>query len=114
MSGIPYDPQAKLQVRLAAHSPHTFAYKLWKAKSGDTRWTEVVSGDDGSDDVEVALGDADHFAYTLLVGGNPDTDWEVQVTLEQGDKALACSPRAETGLTDQSGVARRDTAIRLV
>ena len=115
MPGTTYDPQQSLKVDIVAHSPHTFAYKLWVAEQGATAWTEIDSGDDASPQFvsskHYPVGT--HVAYTLLIGGNPTTDWRIQVTLSQGSATLACSPPADSGTTNDDGVARVDKPVRL-
>ena len=110
-----YDPTDVLQVRIAALSPHTFAYKLWIAEQGATEWTELTTGDDTSGPfVSPRLyPTGTHFAYTLLIGGNPNTNWKVQVTLAQKAGVISCSPQAESGVTSGQGDARVDTSVRL-
>jgi hypothetical protein len=114
MPGAAYDPAMLVRVHIVSQSPHTFAYKLWLALPDATAWSELDRGD-----IETPARDYGPFpsgtklAYTLLVAGNPDTDWKTLTLLSQGGETLACSPAAETGITNESGVARRDTAVTL-
>lgn len=114
MPGAPYDPTETLHVHVVSQSPHTFAYKLWTAAPDAAAWDALDAGDIttlprayGPFPVET------RFAYTLLVAGNPDTDWRVQVFLSQRGAALACAPEAERGVTSAQGTARRDTGLVL-
>ena len=114
MPGAPYDSTQQLRVHVVSQSPHTFAYKLWIAKPGATTWTQLDQGTIETPPKDYAPLPADtRFAYTLLVGGNPNTDWRVQVMLSQAGGDLACTPEPDTGVTNASGVARRDTSIVL-
>lgn len=114
MPGATYDPERPLRVQVASRSPHTFAYKLWTARPGDAGWTPLDRGT-----IETPARDYGPFppatplAYTLLVAGNPNTDWKVQVLLSQGGEPLSCSPPAETGITNGRGAARADGALAL-
>jgi hypothetical protein len=114
MPDAAYDPATPVRVHIVSQSPHTFAYKLWLALPAATAWSELDRGD-----IETPPRDYGPFppgtklAYTLLVAGNPDTDWKTLTILSQGGEPLACSPPAETGITNESGVARRDTAVTL-
>jgi hypothetical protein len=114
MPGVPYDSTQQLRVHVVSQSPHTFAYKLWIAKPGATAWSELDRGTIETPPREYGPLPADtRMAYTLLVGGNPETDWRVHVMLSQPHGALACTPEPETGVTNASGVARRDTSLVL-
>jgi hypothetical protein len=114
MPDAAYDPATPVRVRRVSQSAHTFANKLWLALPAATAWSEIDRGD-----IETPPRDYGPFpsgtklAYTLLVAGNPDTDWKTLTILSQSGETLACSPPAETGITNESGVARRDTAVTL-
>ena len=117
MPGAKYDPDRTLRVHVVSQSPHTFAYKLWMAAKDAAHWTPLATGTIETPPTEFdqlkALGADARFAYTLLVGGNPNTDWRVRVFLSQGGAELECSPDAERGVTNGSGVDRRDRAVTL-
>ena len=114
MAGAAYDPSHKVQVHVVSQSPHTFAYKLWTARHGDATWTLLDSGNIESPPKDYGPYDAGtRLAYTLLVAGNPHTEWKVTVMLSQDGAPLACSPHAETGITSAKGAARRDAAVTL-
>lgn len=114
MAGAAYDPNHVLRVHVVSQSPHTFAYKLWIAHQGDTTWTLLDSGNIESPPKDYGPYPAGtRLAYTLLVAGNPHTDWKVAVMLSQAGAVLACSPAAATGVTSAKGVARHDAAVTL-
>lgn len=114
MTSAPYDPNVKLQVHIVSQSPHTFAYKLFVAQKGDKEWTRLDEGTIETLECEYGpYASGTLFAYTLLVAGNPRTDWRIQVMLSQHGTLVAGSPNAETGFTNASGVARRDAAVVL-
>jgi hypothetical protein len=114
MPGAPYDPAAKLQVHVVSQSPHTFAYKLWVAAPGEARWTALDTGNIETPEKEYGpFSKGTKIAYTLLIAGNPNTDWKTQVMLSQRGALLNCSPPPETGITTVNGAARRDTAVVL-
>lgn len=114
MPGAPYDPSSKLQAQVVSQSPHTFAYKLWTAADGAAVWTALDAGDILTPTREYGPFPAGtKFAYTLLVAGNPNTDWRVQVVLSQLGVRLDCAPAPETGFTSTHGTARRDTSLVL-
>ncbi len=112
--GAAYDPARVVQVHVVSQSPHTFAYKLWIARQGDATWSALDTGtietppkEYGPFPIGTRLG------YTLLVAGNPNTDWRVRVMLSQVGALLACSPEPESGITSAEGVARRDAMVVL-
>jgi hypothetical protein len=114
MSGAAFDPGAKLQLHVVSQSPHTFAYKLWFALPGDLEWSDLDEGTIETPAREYGPFPArTQIAYTLLLGGNPNTDWRTQVMLSQRGALLACSPPADSGVTSAAGVARKDNAVVL-
>lgn len=114
MPGADYDSSSKLQVHVVSQSPHTFAYKLWIAPPGATAWDPLDVGNIETPPREYGpFAPETKLAYTVLVAGNPNTDWRTQVLLSQRGELLACSPAPETGFTSTRGAARRDTALVL-
>src|SRR4051794_27103064 len=99
-----YDPNQSLRVHLVSQSPHTFAYKLWQ-KKGET-WSEIDAGNIKSPPKDFGpFPPGTKLAYTLLVGGNPGTDWRIQAFLSQMGLPCDCTPRPETGVVSAKGVA---------
>ncbi|HEY3013019.1 MAG TPA: hypothetical protein VGJ36_09750 [Gemmatimonadales bacterium] len=114
MPGAAYTPGSKIQIHVISQSPHTFAHKLWFAKAGDTEWRPLDEGNIETPEREYGPYPAGtKIAYALLIGGNPNTDWKMQVMMSQQGALLNCSPPPETGITNSAGVARRDTAVAL-
>lgn len=114
MPGAAYDPTQQVNVHVVSKSPHTFAYRLWVARPGATAWEPLGTGTIDSAATDYGPFPAStRLAYTLLMAGHPATDWKTEVLLSQRGAPLDCSPAAETGRTDEGGVARRDRAVAL-
>ena len=113
MSGAPYDPNKQIQFRVVSQSPHTCAWKVWQAAAGASAWTFVAKGK--RDDAEKPIGpfpSGTELLYKLLVGGNANTDWRIEVRILQDHNPLACAPQIETGFMTNT-VAGREVVVVL-
>ena len=114
MSGVSYDPTKKIQFKVVSQSPHTCAWRLWKALAGATEWTRVDQGTKDTPQKEYDPPPAGaQLLYSLLIGGNANTDWKIEVRVLQDGNPLACAPQIETGFMTNT-IARRDTAFTLL
>jgi hypothetical protein len=114
MSGAPYDPTLQTSVHFISQSPHTFAFKLFSAPPGATAWTPLDEGtiatpekSYGPFQTGTALG------YSLLMGGNPNTQWTTKLRLAQGGTELSCSPTPDTGVCDDQGAGYIENEVDL-
>jgi hypothetical protein len=113
MSGIAYDPSKKIQFRVVAQSPHTCGWKLWMASPGATSWTVITKGKRDAPQQEFGpFAQGTELLYKLLVGGNANTDWRMEVRILQDGNPLACAPQIETGFMTNT-IAGREVAFPL-
>jgi hypothetical protein len=108
-----YDPTKKIQFQVVPQSPHTCAWRLWHALPGATTWTQLGKGTKNT--AQTSFGPfptGTKLLHTLLIGGNANTDWKIEVRTLQDGNPLACAPQIETGFMT-STIARRDTAFKL-
>jgi hypothetical protein len=111
------DPAASIEVNFVVRSKHVVAYRLWVKTTPPAQWQVVADGhtaDHIPDLVTVPpVSPGAQLAFWLGIGGDPNSQYEVLVTISQNGKMLEDGSLIERGRTNEKGVAEVQVLIDL-
>jgi hypothetical protein len=114
---LPIDVDAPVEINFVSRSPHVVAYRLWRQDVADGPWTQLGEGhtaDHIPDLVTVSpMKRGSRLAYWEGIGGNPNTQYQVLVTVAQNGQIVPGGSLLENGMTNAQGVAETHAFIDL-
>jgi hypothetical protein len=118
-ASLPVDHTAPIEVNFVARSPHVVAYRLWRQLTRpDGPWAVLGDGhtaDHVPDLVQVSPSPVgSRLAYWVAIGGNPNTQYQVLVTIAQNGKIVPGGTLLVNGRTNEKGVAEDHGFIDLI
>lgn len=120
MPTITADPAAAIVFKIAFHSPHVVAYRLWYKRPGDAQFTIFATGTDNEASNPSKHGHTvgplpagSEIAYLIWLSGNGNTPYRVDVDMLQQNQALPGGFFVLQGHSDANGFAQENGTIKL-
>jgi hypothetical protein len=109
-TSVPIDRTVPIDVNFVARTPHVVAFRLWRQDAANGPWSLVAEGHtaDHVPDLVTVIPPfpvGSRLAFWVGIGGNPNTQYQVLVTVAQNGKILPGGTVLVPGKTNEKGVA---------
>jgi hypothetical protein len=109
-ASVPIDPTTPIDVNFVARTPHVVAFRLWRQDVVDGPWILLGQGHTADHVPDLVTASppfpaGGRLAFWVGIGGNPNTQYQVLVTLAQDGRILPGGTILVPGKTNEKGVA---------